>query len=366
MNSEMTNSVMASGENAQYDTCVKRLLAQKSILAYILINTVDEFKGMEPEEAEKYIEGEPYIGTVPVEPGLTNTEELDEDGKRIAVFNTGNDISGNHGQRIAGLNTESVEINEGLVRYDIIFYVRTRNGLSQIIVNIEAQKSEPKDYPILNRAIFYVSRMISSQKERDFVNTNYGDIKQVFSIWICMNMDYNSLSHIHLVKDEMLEPCNWKGNLDLLNIVMIGVTNIIPEREEKYELHRLISALLSDKLQVKTKLDIMDEYNIPINDDFREDVNTMCNLAEGIEERAIAKTQKEERDKAKKAIEKAVEGATKSATKIATEKATKSTINSIIINMYNQGCTLELIANVTGTSVDKVADLIKKKPHAMA
>ena len=30
-----------------------------------------------------------------------------------------------------------------------------KNGLSQIIVNIEAQKDEPTEYKILNRAIFY-------------------------------------------------------------------------------------------------------------------------------------------------------------------------------------------------------------------
>ena len=59
-----------------------------------------------------------------------------------------------------------------------------KNGLSQIIVNIEDQKDEPTEYKILNRAIFYVIRLISSQKERHLVNTNYDDIKHVFSIWI--------------------------------------------------------------------------------------------------------------------------------------------------------------------------------------
>ena len=54
-----------------------------------------------------------------------------------------------------------------------------KNGLSQIIVNIEAQKDEPPEYKLLNRAIFYVSRLISSQQERDFVNTNSDDIKPV-------------------------------------------------------------------------------------------------------------------------------------------------------------------------------------------
>lgn len=317
MNTEIANAVNAAGDKAQYDTRVKRLLAQKSILAHILVKTVVEFKGMKPEDVVKYIEGEPSISVVPVEPGLANMEKTDATG-----------------QRIVGLNTENAEINEGLVRFDIIFYVRmpsvddTKNGLSQIIVNIEAQKDEPTEYKILNRAIFYVSRLISSQKERDFVNTNYDDIKQVFSIWICMNMDDNSLSHIHLTKDEMLKPCTWKGNLDLLNIVLIGITNEIPEHDEKYEMHRLIGALLSSELKEQEKLDIIEhEYNIPISQEFREDVSIMCNLSQGIEDKAIAK---------------------------------------IVMNMYKIGYTPNQIADAVGVSVDEVETIIKKKEPAMA
>lgn len=69
------------------------------------------------------------------------------------------------GQRIVGLNTENAEVNEGLIRFDIIFYVRMKDGISKVIVNLEAQKDEPTSYHILNRAVFYVSRLISSQKE---------------------------------------------------------------------------------------------------------------------------------------------------------------------------------------------------------
>lgn len=322
MNTEIANAVNTAGDKAQYDTHVKRLLAQKSILAHILVKTVDEFKGMKPEDVVKYIEGEPSISVVPVEPGLANMEKTDAAG-----------------QRIVGLNTENAEINEGLVRFDIIFYVRMKNGLSQIIVNIEAQKDEPTEYKILNRAIFYVSRLISSQKERDFVNTNYDDIKQVFSIWICMNMDDNSLSHIHLTKDELLKSCNWKGNLDLLNIVLIGITNEIPEHDEKYEMHRLIGALLSSELKEQEKLDIIEhEYNIPISQEFREDVRIMCNLSTGIEERA---------------------------TERATKKATEKTSEKFILNMYKKGYTLDQIADVAETGVDEVEAIIKKKEPAM-
>lgn len=151
MDTEIKNAINAADQDAQYDERAKRLLGNKIILAHILVKAVDEFKGMNPKEAVTYIEGDPFISVVPVEPGLTNAEGEEK------------------GQRIVGFNTESAEINEGLVRFDIVFYVRMRDGISQVIVNIEAQKDEPTSYHILNRAVFYVSRLVSSQKERDFV-----------------------------------------------------------------------------------------------------------------------------------------------------------------------------------------------------
>ena len=175
------------------------------------MKTVDEFKGMKPEDVVKYIEGEPSISVVPVEPGLANMEKTDATG-----------------QRIVGLNTENAEINEGLVR--------------------------------------------------------------------------------------------------------IGITNEIPEHDEKYEMHRLIGALLSSELKEQEKLDIIEhEYNIPTSQEFREDVRIMCNLSTGIEERATEKT---------------------------SEK--------FILNMYKKGYTLDQIADVAETGVDEVEAIIKKKEPAMA
>ena len=175
------------------------------------MKTVDEFKGMKPEDVVKYIEGEPSISVVPVEPGLANMEKTDATG-----------------QRIVGLNTENAEINEGLVR--------------------------------------------------------------------------------------------------------IGITNEIPEHDEKYEMHRLIGALLSSELKEQEKLDIIEhEYNIPISQEFREDVRIMCNLSTGIE-----------------------------------EKATEKTSEKFILNMYKKGYTLDQIADVAETGVDEVKAIIKKKEPAMA
>ena len=126
-------------------------------MAYILVNTVDEFKGMNPRDVVQYIEGEPLIGVVPVEPGMTNSPK---------------DNPENKGQRVVGFNSENAEINEGLVRFDIVFYV---------------------------------SRLISSQKERDFVNTNYNDIRRVFSIWVCMNLDVSGFGIARSIGAETFE-----------------------------------------------------------------------------------------------------------------------------------------------------------------
>ena len=330
MNAELKKAVTSTDKAAQYDASAKRLLGQKHILAHILVKTVKEFMGMNPKDIVPLIEGEPCISTVPVEPGLTNT------------------VTENNGERLIGLNGENAEINEGLIRFDIIFYVRmpVQNGikgeLSQIIINVEAQKSEPTEYDILNRAIFYVSRMISSQKGRDFENSNYNDIKRVYSIWVCMNMDKNSMSHIHLTKDDIIDTYHWKGNLDLLNIVMLGLAKELPKHDEMYELHRLLGALLSKELTINEKLTIIvNEYDIPVEENFRRDVNIMCNLSQGIKEDGIAigLAEGEARGRA--------EGEAKCA--------------RMVINMHKNGLTAEQIATYTDTNLDDVIAIIEGK-----
>lgn len=80
--------------------------------------------------------------------------------------------------------------------------------------------------------------------------------------------------------------------------------------------------------------------NIPINQEFREDVRIMCNLSTGIEERA---------------------------TERATEKTSEKFIpEKFILNMYKKGYTLDQIADVAETDVDEVEAIIKKKEPAMA
>ena len=109
------------------------------------------------------------------------------------------------------------------------------------------------------------------------------------------------------------------------------LTKELPEHDEMYELHRLLGALLSKELTINEKLTIIgDEYNIPVEENFRRDVNIMCNLSQGIREDGIA------------------EGEAR-----------------IILNMHKNGLTAEQIATYTGTSVDDVIAIIETDKKAV-
>lgn len=101
---------------------------------------------------------------------------------------------------------------------------------------------------------------------------------------------------------------------------------------KEHELHRLLGTLLSDNLAINTKFEIMkSEYHIPLNDDFRRDVNIMCNLGEGIEERAIRET---------------------------TERVTNEMTQQFIISMYKKGYSLEQISDIIDKSTSEIEEIV--------
>ncbi|CDD35648.1 uncharacterized protein BN600_01882 [Roseburia sp. CAG:309] len=62
VNSNLHNILNTVSLESQYDAQAKKVLAQKIVLAYIMKNTLEDFKDMNPQEIMPYIEGEPMIG----------------------------------------------------------------------------------------------------------------------------------------------------------------------------------------------------------------------------------------------------------------------------------------------------------------
>ena len=137
---------------------------------------------------------------------------------------------------------------------------------------------------------------------------------------------------------------NWKGDLELLNIIMIGIAESLSEKEENYGLHRLLSVLLSASLEAEEKLDIIEkEYDIPIEDDIREEVEEMCNLSQGIKEKAFEggylMGQEEGRESGY-------------------AEGKQNGYAEAVCLMYESGLSIEQIAGIIKMSADKVNELV--------
>lgn len=106
------------------------------------------------------------------------------------------------------------------------------------------------------------------------------------------------------------------------------LSNELPAHDEKYELHRLLSALLSMELTVDEKIGIIkSEYDISVNDELRKDVSAMCNLSQGIRDAEDVK---------------------------------------IIMNMHRKGYALDQIAECVEKSIDEVEAIIEKREPVLA
>lgn len=259
-------------KNVQYDDYAKFILSQKEILSRILKFTIKEFEDMEAEDIMGLIEGEPLVSKVSTEPGETNQ-----------TF---------HG-KITGNNTESTELEEGTIIFDVIFYVRMKDGVSRIIINLEAQGIEKPPYPLVNRTIFYIARLISSQKNRNFDHSNYGDMLRTYSIWICFNLEENCMNYLHLTNTSLFGTHEWLGDLELMNIFLVGLDKNLSEEALKTtdsNLHYMLGTIFSNDLSPKDKVRLLSEReDMPAGTHIRKELDTMCNLSYGIEEQGIEK-----------------------------------------------------------------------------
>ena len=69
----LAHTIGQTENESRYDKATKKLLANKLVLAHIMKGCVEEYRSCPVNEiAEKYIEGEPEIGTVGVHADDTN------------------------------------------------------------------------------------------------------------------------------------------------------------------------------------------------------------------------------------------------------------------------------------------------------
>ena len=171
--------------------------------------------------------------------------------------------------KIRGENTEDKAVNEGIVRYDIMFRAILPQGQEKIelIINIESQKDFYPGYPLIKRGIYYGCRMISSQYGTIFTNSHYEKIQKVYSIWICFNPPEKRKNSINIysVKEKSVvgKVKEKEADYDLLTAVMICLDSGKEEKEgnhqegtEESEILRLLEVLFSTERIKRKREDI--------------------------------------------------------------------------------------------------------------
>ena len=267
-----------------YDESCKNILANKIILAWIMKSCMKEYKDCSIRDiADHYIEGTPEI----------SQREVHRD-----------EAPASDPGKIRGENTEDKAVNEGTVRYDIMFRAILPQGQERIelIINIEAQKDFYPGYPLIKRGIYYGCRMISSQYGTIFTNSHYEKIQKVYSIWICFNPPEKRKNSINIysVKEKNVvgKVKEKEADYDLLTAVMIcldsGKEENHQEGTEESEILRLLEVLFSTERELKEKEKILEnEYGITMTYEEKEEVEKMCNLSEYVWEKGLREGREE-------------------------------------------------------------------------
>lgn len=270
-----------------YDESCKNILANKIILAWIMKSCMKEYKDCSIRDiADHYIEGIPEI----------SQREVHRD-----------EAPASDPGKIRGENTEDKAVNEGTVRYDIMFWAILPQGQEKIelIINIEAQKDFYPGYPLIKRGIYYGCRMISSQYGTIFTNSHYEKIQKVYSIWICFNPPEKRKNSINIYsikeKNVVGKVKEKETDYDLLTAVMICLDSGKEEKEgnhqegiEESESLRLLEVLFSTERELKEKEKILEnEYGITMTYEEKEEVEKMCNLSEYVWEKGLREGREE-------------------------------------------------------------------------
>ena len=134
--------------------------------------------------------------------------------------------------------------------------------------------------------------MISSQYGVEFTNSHYENIKKVYSIWVCANPPQKRKNTInrYFIKEENLvgSAKEETENYDLITAVVICLGH---SEDDKYEsVLKLLDVLLSSEKAPEEKKQILqDDFDIKMTRTLESEVQSMCNLSKGIEEKGIQK-----------------------------------------------------------------------------
>ena len=270
-----------------YDEHCKRLLSERQVIARILLATLDEFKGTDPDVFQSdLIDREPALDM------LLERDDTADPGRALLM------------------EGEDSTVGEGLVRFDIRTRVRVPDvaedtdnpedadnpkdvavfgGLRLMEIDIEPQGRIRSEYPLLCRAIYYCGRILSQQGAGVVAGSGYGLLRKAVSIWVCIEPRAQNRSTVTTFK---LHPRFLFGagsydqrDYDKLEVVVIGLG---PGSQDADGIVGLLGTLLAKDIEPEKKLSILhDKYGIIITENINREVRDMGGMGQAIYEDGV-------------------------------------------------------------------------------
>ena len=237
---DIVNNDVSKQRKLLLDSRSKLLLSNKTVLSNIMKECIPEYKGLPLKEIIKCI----------------NDDETSS-------------------SYIKGNNIEDYGPKQDKIYHDILFTSRIPNSNEKIgmYIDVEPQNEIYLPYDLLNRAMYYVARLMDKQKGEVFEKSDYDGIRKVYSIWICINpkseqkdtinsysfneecikgsyhtpIDYKKMNIYMLYLGDEYDN-NKKGILEMLNLIFKRYASSNEEREMKLKkLNKDYDIILSEK-----------------------------------------------------------------------------------------------------------------------
>lgn len=263
-------------DELKLDLQIKKVLACKPILAPILQGVVKECQNMTNEQVEACIEGDIIVDSIYVESGFT--------------------------EFIQGSSEEDYQVGEGMIRYDVRTYLllpgANQKELIKILIDVEAQKDENPGYDLPLRALFYCSRMISAQLDKEFsTNTHdpikYGNIKKVYSIWICTETAQkraNTIEQYSIAKEMLLGTDVDSPRYDILSAIIINISKTHNCSGVDNKLICMLTDLFNEDINADEKITLLNtKYGISMTQEVKKEVEAMCTYTANIKAESEAR-----------------------------------------------------------------------------
>lgn len=134
--------------------------------------------------------------------------------------------------------------------------------------------------------------MLSAQYNREFNKSHYEKLKKVVSIWVCTEPTQKrvcTINKYNLTENNIIGSIKENpAHYDLISVIMVCLGN--PNNEDYNGILKYLDVLLSKNYTRQAKQQILEnEFGYNFDIETEKEVNEMCNLAQAIEDKAIAK-----------------------------------------------------------------------------